>query len=202
MSYLHSKISLAHLIQVTQDRRPSFLPTCGTISQLYNKEKLGWEHRERILPLQSFAVSWKRIPTKIVEITQRSRRQMLPHNSERLAMHLPLSRASARRRGSARSLERSRHIAAALRETMPHDLRRARALRRLTPTAAMLYRCGEWGSYESSNSTAIFVRRLYLRFSRRYRAGAARGLAFWLKRRSGGPVLVIVIILRSSAARV
>ena len=58
------------------------------------------------------------------------------------------------------------------------------------------------GRYESSNSTAIFVRRLYLRFSRRYRAGAARGLAFWLKRRSGGPVLVIVIILRSSAARV
>ena len=57
--------------------------------------------------------------------------------------------------------------------------------------------------YESSDSTAIFVRRLYLRFSRRYRAGAARGLAFWLKRESGGTVvLAILIILRSSAARV
>ena len=96
---------------------------------------------------------------------------------------------------------RSRLISAALHETLPRDLRRAAALRRLTLATAMLYRYGEWGSYESSHSTAIFATRLYLGFSRRYRASAPSGLAFSKVRRSGGPS-VLIFILRSSAARV
>ena len=62
---------------------------------------------------------------------------------------------------------RSRLISAALRKTAPRDLRHAHAPRRLPLTAAMLYRYGEWGSYESSHSTAIFTTRLYLGFSSR-----------------------------------
>ena len=55
--------------------------------------------------------------------------------------------------------------------------------------------------YESSHSTAIFATRLYLGFSRRYRASAASGLAFSQFRRSGDPS-VIIYIPQSSAPRV
>ena len=86
---------------------------------------------------------------------------------------------------------RSRIIATSLRETPPRDLRHAPALRRLPLATAMLYRYGEWGSYESSHSTAIFTTRLYLGFSRRYRARAASGLAFSHCRRSGDPPVLV-----------
>ena len=55
--------------------------------------------------------------------------------------------------------------------------------------------------YKSPHSTAIFATRLYLGFSRRYRARAPSGLAF-SKVRQSGDTSVIIYIPQSSAPRV